>query len=197
MAESADSARDAIPVIGIGSSAGGIAPLKKLFEIMPADLGAAFVLIPHLSPDHESQVCEILQKSTKMPVTTVKTRSALEPDHVYVIPPGAYLTLEGDELISSEPQHPRGHRRPVDTFFTTLAESKGPRGIAIILSGMDANGTSALREVKAEGGFVIVQDPAEAEFASMPQRWPRGWSIWRCRSPRCRKRSAACWSIPI
>jgi len=76
-----------VPVVGLGASAGGLRALQQFFEAMPATSGMAFVVILHLSPDHESHAGPILQRSTAMPVTRVTEAVRVVPNHVYVIPP--------------------------------------------------------------------------------------------------------------
>jgi two-component system CheB/CheR fusion protein len=84
------------PIVGLGASAGGLEALKSFFSKMPVDIGAAFVIIQHLDPKHSSMTAEILARHTKMPVKQIEHGMKVEADHVYVIPPNAYVTLEGD-----------------------------------------------------------------------------------------------------
>ena len=59
------------PVVGIGGSAGALPALLRFFEALPVDSGMAFVVVVHLSPDHESHISEILGRATPMPVVQV------------------------------------------------------------------------------------------------------------------------------
>jgi two-component system CheB/CheR fusion protein len=157
------------PIVGIGSSAGGLEALEKLFDAMPADTGAAFVVIAHLDPTRESHLTELLNRRTQMPVVEVRGAITVEPDHVYVIAPDQSLELNGDVLHPSKPSEPRAQRRPVDVFFRSLAENQRERAIGIVLSGTGTNGSLGLRFIKSEGGIAIAQDPATAAYAGMPQ----------------------------
>src|SRR5829696_6903811 len=97
------------PLVGLGGSAGAIPALQAFFQPMPADSGQAFVVIMHLSPEHESTLSEILQRCTTMPVTQVNGSVRVAPDTVYVIPPGKLIkTLNGSLTIADEPASPRG-----------------------------------------------------------------------------------------
>jgi two-component system, chemotaxis family, CheB/CheR fusion protein len=154
--------------VGIGASAGGIKPLQEFFAAMPADSEMAFVVILHLSPEHESQLPAVLQTQTKMPVVQVRETVKIEPDHVYVIPPTKHLAMVDGEIRLIEPDKIRGKRVPIDLFFRTLADAHGKNGVCVVLSGTGADGTSGLKRVKEEGGLCIVQDPAEAEYDGMP-----------------------------
>ena len=157
------------PIAGIGSSAGGLDALERLFDAMPADPGVAFVVIAHLDPTRESHLTELLSRHTKMPVVEVQGEITVEANHVYVIAPDQSLELEGDMLRPSKPSEPRAQRRPVDVFFRSLAENQKERAIGIILSGTGTNGSAGLRFIKSEGGIVIAQDPATAAYAGMPR----------------------------
>lgn len=163
-----DQARDFL-IVGIGASAGGIQALKAFFEQVPASSGLAFVVILHLSPDHDSLLAEILQTSSGIPVTQVKEKGRIRPDHVYVVPPDRHLTMEDGHLVVTKNVLQEDRRAPVDIFFRTLAESHGERAVCVVLSGTGANGSMGLRRIKECGGAAFVQDPKEAEFDEMPR----------------------------
>src|SRR5919106_4073559 len=157
------------PIVGIGSSAGGLEALDKLFDAMPRDPGMAFVVIAHLDPTRESHLTELLNRRIEMPVVEVRGEITVEPDHVYVIAPDQSLELNRNVLHPSKPSEPRAQRRPVDIFFRSLAENQRERAIGIVLSGTGTNGALGLRFIKSEGGIAIAQDPATAAYAGMPQ----------------------------
>ena len=156
------------PIVGIGSSAGGLEPLQKLFRGLPADLGLGYVVAAHLDPTHESYLSELLARCTGMPVAQIDSDITVEPNHVYVIAPDQEIGLENGVLKPVKPDLPRGQRRPIDRFFRSLGEDQGPCAIGIVLSGTGNNGSHGLRFIKAEGGIVIAQDPASAGFDGMP-----------------------------
>ncbi|HEY0171970.1 MAG TPA: CheR family methyltransferase, partial [Pyrinomonadaceae bacterium] len=156
-------------VVGLGASAGGIRALKEFFEHAPERSGMAYVVILHLSPDHDSQLAEVLQQSTPMPVAQVTEQVRIEPDHVYVIPPNQSLTLRDGSLVLSEVTGVEVRRAPVDIFFRTLAESHGANAACVVLSGTGANGSMGLKHVKERGGVAVVQEPGEAEYDDMPR----------------------------
>ncbi len=158
------------PVVGIGASAGGLEAVGELLGAMRPDGGMAFVLIQHLSPDHDSMMAEILGRRTAMPVAQVEDGMAVEPGHVYVIRPGHVLTIREGRLRLGPPLGTtRAANRPVDDFFRSLAEEQRERAICVVLSGMGSNGTAGAQAVKAVGGLCIAQDPDSAQFPSMPR----------------------------
>ncbi len=155
-------------VVGLGGSAGGIKALLQFFTAMPADSGMAFVVILHLSDEHDSTLAQILQTKTRMPVMQVNETVTVEPDHVYVIPPAKHLAMVDGAIQLTPPERIRGRRVPIDLFFRTLADAYGTNGVAVILSGTGSDGTLGLKRVKECGGLVLAQNPEEAEFGEMP-----------------------------
>ncbi len=157
-------------VVGLGGSAGGQAALEAFFRAMPPDSGMAFVVIMHLSPEHESILAQVIQRWTAMPVAQVQGTTEIEPDHVYVIPPAKNLSMEDGKLVLSNPaRRPRGKHVAVDLFFRTLADTHGPHSAAIVLSGGDGDGAIGIKRIKERGGLTITQDPTQAEQDSMPR----------------------------
>jgi two-component system CheB/CheR fusion protein len=156
-------------VVGMGASAGGIEAFSKFFDAMPHDSGAAFVLVLHLDPTRESQMAKVLAAHTTMPVVQVEDQMQILPNHVYVIAPDRDLTVTAGVLHLTKPAEKRGHRHPVDVLFRSLAADQGERVIAVVLSGTGSNGTDGLKEVRAAGGLILVQDPETAKFDGMPR----------------------------
>ena len=155
-------------VVGIGASAGGLEACSKLMDGVPASNGMAFILVQHLDPTHESMMVDLLAGHTSMTVRQATDGMPLEPDHLYVIPPGTYLSISDGALRLSPPQAPHGARLPFDFLLHSLAEECGPRAVAVILSGTGADGTLGLKAVKENGGLIIAQEPDEAGFDGMP-----------------------------
>ncbi len=129
----------------------------------------AFILIQHLDPDHESMMVDLLASHTSMTVLQATEGTRIEQDHLYIIPPGAYLSVAGDRLHLSQPRARHGARLPFDFLLQSLAVGYGPRAICVILSGTGADGCLGLKAVKDKGGFVIAQDPEEAGYGGMPR----------------------------
>lgn len=156
-------------VVGIGASAGGLAALRTLFGHMPAEPGVAFVVIVHLSPEHESHLVELLQPYTKMPVCQVKETVPLQANHVYVIPPNANLNTIDTHLRLSQLEARRIERAPIDHFLRTLAATHDDCAVGVILTGAGSDGSLGLGQIKKNGGLTVAQDPTEAEFDGMPR----------------------------
>jgi two-component system CheB/CheR fusion protein len=157
-----------LTIIGIGASAGGLTALRNFLQALPADSGLTFVIVVHLSPEHESVLAELLQPYTAMPVLQVNERIAMQPNHVYVIPPAKSLVVSDNALDLQELTTARGRPMQIDSFFRSLAEDHGDGG-AIILSGSGSDGAVGIQAIKEKGGLLLVQSPTEAEYDGMPR----------------------------
>ncbi len=157
------------PVVGIGASAGGLEACRKLIGALPAANGMAFILVQHLDPTHESMMVDLLAGYTTMPVRQAADGMNVEPDNLYVIPPGTYLSVENGALHLSQPHARHGARLPFDFLLHSLADEGGARAICVILSGSGSDGSLGVKAVKAAGGLVIAQDPDEAGYDGMPR----------------------------
>ena len=161
------SSKDRFPVVGIGTSAGGLDACRKLLTVLPAEPGMAFILVQHLDPTHESMMVELLAGHTSMPVQQASDGMPLERDQFYLIPPGTYLSVVDGTLRLSQPLARHGARLPFDFLLRSMAEDCGSRAIAVILSGSGSDGSLASSTIKENGGLVIAQDPEEAEYDGM------------------------------
>ncbi len=156
---------DCVAIVAVGASSGGLKALETFFRKMPPDSGVAFVVAMHLSREHESELAPILQTYTAMEVSQVGSSTEIKPDCVYVIAPGRDLVLTGDRLESS-PRPPS--QRVIDALFLSVASERREYAIGILLSGSGTDGTAGMVSIHERGGFLVAQDPDEAEYPSMP-----------------------------
>lgn len=154
------------PIVGIGASAGGLEAFGALLTALPADTGMAFVVISHLDPTHASALPEILARTTSMPVVEVVDDHAVQPNHVYVMPPGQDMTIDQGRL-QLQPRATSSLHRPVDLFFRSLAEDRRHQAIGVILSGTASDGTLGTRAIKGASGITFAQDDS-ARQSGMP-----------------------------
>ena len=159
----------AFPVVALGGSAGSLVAFEQFFRAMPADSGLAYVVITHLSPDQNSELAQVLQHFTSMPVQEATDGLHVRPDHVYVIPPNRDMSMLHGTLLLFAPTQAPGRRLPIDFFFQSLAKDARERAVCIICSGLGSDGALGLKMVMENFGMVMVQDPATAEFDSMPR----------------------------
>src|SRR5438045_5780126 len=156
-------------VVGLGASAGGLEALRSFFAAVPAKSGAAFVVVQHLAPTYRSRMVELLATHTTVPVSQIEDGVTIQPDHVYVIPPGKWVKIFRGRLFLSDPEK-RAPIFPIDYFFRSLAEERGELAIGIALSGTGSDATLGVRAIKEAGGTVMVQDEGSAKFSAMPDR---------------------------
>ncbi len=161
--------RFSFPIVGIGASAGGLETLNAFFSIMPPDSNMAFVVIQHLSPKHKSIMASLVEKHTRMAVAQIEDGTTLEPNQVYLNPPGKNVAVFNGRLHLMEPINSSAINMPIDFFFRSLSEDQGENAIGIIFSGTASDGTLGIRAIKGEGGMVMVQEPDTAKYDGMPK----------------------------
>jgi two-component system CheB/CheR fusion protein len=154
-------------IVGIGASAGGLEAFERFLHRVPPDGGLAYVLVQHLSPEHDSSLAGILSRVTNLPVGIAREGQRIERDHVYVIPPGTGLLVEGGapRLVASEP---KDSRLLVNAFLTSLAEDRRENAVGIVLSGTGSDGALGIAAVRRHGGRTFAQLPGDARYESMP-----------------------------
>jgi two-component system CheB/CheR fusion protein len=155
-------------VVGVGASAGGLEACRQFLTALPPAPGMAFILVLHLDPTHDSMMPELLSAATAMPAVQAEEGMMVEADHLYIIPPGAYLSFAQGRLNLTPPPARHGARMPFDFLLHSLAAAAGGHAACVILSGGGSDGALGAQAIKAAGGLVIAQDPAEAGHAGMP-----------------------------
>ncbi|MEO9240943.1 CheR family methyltransferase [Pseudomonas inefficax] len=157
------------PVVGIGASAGGLEAICTLFRQMPGDCGMAFVVVLHLSPDHQSVADRIIQETTQMPVRQVTEPVPIERNHIYVISPANRLSTNDGYLRVTPANRRRGDHVAIDLFFRDLADVHKDHAFCVVLSGTGADGAVGLSRIKEQGGVTLAQTPDDAQYDSMPR----------------------------
>lgn len=158
----------AVRVVGVGASAGGLEAFIDLVSAVPAGTSLALVLIQHLAPDHQSMLADILAGATEIPVQEVVDGMRIRRGHIYVIPPGAQLTIERD-VLRLLPRATQVPHRPLDAFFYSLAQERESDAIGVVLSGNDSDGALGLQAIRDAGGITFAQSPESAKFEVMPR----------------------------
>lgn len=155
-------------VIGIGASAGGVEAILELFQNIPYNTGAAFVIVQHLSPNQKSLMNELLGRQTKMEVLVITEETELEPNKVYLMPGGHNISLKENTVLLVPRPADTILNLPIDDFFHSLGKEKKTDAIAVILSGSGSDGSRGIRTIKEKGGIILVQEPDSAQFDGMP-----------------------------
>jgi two-component system chemotaxis response regulator CheB len=157
-----------VDVVAIGASAGGVTALPAVLAPLPADFPAALLIVQHLDAHRRSFLAAVLARTCRLPVRDARSGDLIEPGVVYVAPPGAHLVLRGGRLVLSDAAPVNFSRPSVDVLFGSVAVACGPRAVGVILTGAGVDGAAGLRAIKTAGGRTLVQEPAGAEYPSMP-----------------------------
>ena len=161
-------------LVVIGASAGGVEALKRLIRALPADLPATVCLTLHLADDTPSLLPGILARAGSIQVLAAVDGAPLRPGVVYVSQPGSHLAVVDDRVVLGPGAKENGYRPSVDVLLRSAAVARGRRVVGVVLTGMLDDGTAGLAAVARYGGVALVQDPAEADFPSMPSSALRG-----------------------
>jgi two-component system CheB/CheR fusion protein len=156
------------PIVAMGGSAGSFQAFEQFFLHMPVDSGFAFVIIMHLLADRNVNVVGLLQRSTGMPVAEAEDGMAVVPNHIYIIPPDKDMGMHNGHLLLFSASRSKGTHMAIDYFLQSLAEDQWNHAVAIIFSGMGADGETGVRMIKEKLGMAMVQLPESAEYSSMP-----------------------------
>lgn len=167
--KTSDSNAGKFPIVCIGASAGGLDAFEQFLGNVPENSGMAYIIIQHLDPTQQGMLPELLQRICKMQVSQVKDRMTVKPNKVYVIPPNKSMSILKGVLYLFDPVETRGLRLPIDFFLNSLGDDQKEYGVGVILSGMGSDGSTGVRALKQNNGIVLIQEPADAKYDSMPR----------------------------
>jgi len=158
----------------IGASTGGPRALEIVFAALPRDLPASFFVVQHLPPEFSASFAKRLDAAKGPRVVVACEGDRVEKGVAYLAPGGRHLKLgwkgAASLVIKLDDGEPVNFVRPsVDVLFRSAAESLRENLMAIILTGMGADGTAGAMVVKASGGRVVVQDEHTSVAYSMPK----------------------------
>ena len=156
------------PIVCIGGSAGGTEAYVEILKHLAVDTGVAIVIVNHITRT-PSKLDKFLSRYTSMPVEQVTSGLRIKPNHVFIIPSNRDLhVLDGVFSLQSRSKL-SGWPNVITVFLRSLSHHWSGTIIAVIVSGLDADGAAALKEVKDVGGITIAQIPDDAEWSDMPE----------------------------
>lgn len=157
-------------IIVIGASAGGVPALCAVASSLPSDLPASIFVVMHIPAWQDSALPAILSRCSVLPAVHPKSGDPIEPGRIYVAPPNRHLLIDSDNKIMLWHGPKENDSRPsINALFRSAAVAFGPRVTGVVLTGSLDDGTAGLWWIKRMGGVAVVQDPADAEFAQMPE----------------------------
>lgn len=164
------SKQTAFELVALAASAGGLNALSEVLSGLPANFPAATVVVQHLDPNHRSLMVDILNRRTVLPVEQAKQGDRLCPGVIYIAPPNYHTLVNSDGTFDlSQSARVQFVRPSADCLFESVAVSYGKRAIAVVLTGSGKDGSTGIQAIKQQGGLVIAQDKASAQYFSMPE----------------------------
>lgn len=159
-------------IICIGASTGGTEAIREVLVPMPAD-APAIVITQHMPPGFTTSFANRLDSLCKIRVAEARDGERILPGHAYIAPGGRHLRIErsGSNYVAvvEDTEPVNRHRPSVEVLFKSAARVIGPNAIGIMLTGMGADGASAMREMKDAGSHNYVQDEASCVVFGMPR----------------------------
>lgn len=160
----------AIQAVVMGASAGGVEALLKVLVGLPAPYPVPIIVVLHLPEDRPSLLAEILSYRLDLSVCEAMDKQPIEASTVYIAPPGYHLAVETDHTLSLSGEPPLNYSRPsIDILMASAADAFGPGLLGILMTGANHDGAEGLARVKARGGWTVVQNPEQAQAATMPE----------------------------
>ncbi|OLF53586.1 chemotaxis protein CheB [Pseudomonas chlororaphis] len=159
-----------VEAIVVGASAGGVEALLTIFTAFPQGFRLPIVVVLHVPDERRSQLAEVFAQRLALSVKEAGDKQSIDRGTLYFAAPGYHLSVEQDRSLSLSQEDRVHHSRPaIDYLFDSAADAYGPRLAAVLLTGANRDGAQGLAQVKRRGGLSIVQDPAEAQVATMPE----------------------------
>lgn len=156
-------------IIVIGGSAGSLNVIISILRHF-GRIRFAVIIVIHRKPTSDSILTDLLSSQTSLTVKEAEEKEPISPEHVYLAPPDYHLLIENDRTISLDASEKVNFSRPaIDVTFESAAQVYGAGTVGLLLSGGNHDGAEGLKQIKAHGGFCIVQDPATADVAFMPE----------------------------
>jgi len=157
-------------IVGVGVAPGCEPALASLLAAMPSRPGMAFVVAWQQRAEALGLLSDVLAQRSTLPIREVLRRTAIEPNTVYVPPPGLALAIEDGEVYTVKPKRSRNAAPgQIDRLLTELASSTAERAVGVVLSGGALYGAAGLREIKERGGLTIVEEQAGSALRSLPR----------------------------
>ncbi len=157
-----------LDLVAIGTSYGGLQALGQILSRLPADFRPPLAVVQHRSRESDETLVRLLQDRTRLRVVEVDDKEPIASGHVYIAPADYHLLVEGDAFSLSMDAPVAFSRPSIDVFFESAAEALGERVIGVLLTGANSDGAAGLQQIRARGGYAIVQDPKTAIGPAMP-----------------------------
>ena len=161
--------RKAYKLVAIGTSTGGPVALQRVLTQLPANFPAPIVLIQHMPAAFTKAFAERLDKLCRISVKEAEDGDILRPGLALLAPGGKQMMIDGRGAVKILPGDERLNYKPcVDITFGSAAKSYGDKVLAVVLTGMGADGREGARLLKQGGSSIWAQDEASCVIYGMP-----------------------------
>jgi len=159
-----------VEAVVIGASAGGVEALGALLPTLPGGCRLPVFCILHIPGDRDSRLAELFAERLPLPVREAVDKETIVPGTVYFASAGYHLSVERDFTFSLSCEAPVHYARPaIDVLMESSADAYGPGLVGILLTGANHDGAAGMASIHARGGLTVVQDPDDAQVATMPR----------------------------
>lgn len=159
-----------VKAVVIGASAGGVDALLQLLTSLPADFRLPVISVLHLPQSRGSQLAAIFQQRTTLRVREAADKESICPATLYFAASGYHLSIESDHSFSLSNEDQQHFSRPsIDLLMLSAADAYGVNLAGVVLTGANQDGAAGLARIHRCGGLTVVQDPLEAQVATMPE----------------------------
>ncbi|CAN7632432.1 protein-glutamate methylesterase/protein-glutamine glutaminase [Pseudomonas umsongensis] len=161
--------RKAYKLLAIGTSTGGPVALQRVLTQLPANFPAPIVLVQHMPAAFTKAFAERLDKLCRISVKEAEDGDILRPGLALLAPGGKQMMIDGRGAVKILPGDERLNYKPcVDITFGSAAKSYGDKVLAVVLTGMGADGREGARLLKQSGSSIWAQDEASCVIYGMP-----------------------------
>lgn len=159
-----------VEAVVIGASAGGVHALLAVLSKLPTNFLLPIIAVIHLPKERSSRLAEVFQQRLAMSVQEAADKQAIAPATLYFAGSGYHLSIELDRTFSLSCEDPVNYSRPsIDVLMASAADAYGASLAGVLLTGANVDGAAGLARIQQRGGMTVVQDPAEAQVATMPE----------------------------
>ena len=160
-------------IIAVGASTGGPPAVQRLLEGLATEPTVSVLVGQHMPSQFTKAFAERLDRIGPFTVREACEGDMVKPGHVYIAPGGRHLLLSDRtgrlELRTPSPVPADKYAPSVDRLFESAADVLGPRAVAVVLTGMGADGAQGVRAVRREGGETWAESEDTAVVYGMPK----------------------------
>jgi two-component system, chemotaxis family, protein-glutamate methylesterase/glutaminase len=187
-----------VAAIGIGASTGGPRALRSVLSALPDDFAVPVLVVQHIGDEFLASLTQWLDEVVSLPVRMAVDGAVIGPG-VWLAPDAAHLTIDRSlRVVLDRRAHSGPHCPSVDVMFESMASALGPHGVAVVLTGMGADGADGVAAITAAGGLALAQDEASSVVFGMPRAAAtRGAQLLPIDDISPTLRKLRCRSVPV